>query len=165
MDILNWPNFSNYWISFLFSSFLWWHSNDYIYSTCILVNDIACFPVYSVSFKRIQTRNTFKHTTKFSWKIIVHTIYFYEKYSLNIDCLQTLTSFSNNSCNSGSHRRIQIYSVNLIDRSHVMNDVIKQVIVLFQYCLLYTRFSLISHMTPQNNCLESCLRRKVKWVK
>jgi len=85
--------------------------------------------------------------------------------SSNFDCLQTLTSFSNDSCNSGSHRRFPIYSVNLIGQSSPWCKWCNQAgtctisIHMSSQRHMYARFSLICHMTQQNNRLESCLRK------
>ena len=95
----------------------------------------ACFTVYSVSKNsNIWKGETIKIHLSFPKKIIVNIIYFYEKMlklSSNIDCLQTLPSFSNKSCNSGAF--LSIRSIWLANHSHVVNDIIKQVLVLSQY--------------------------------
>jgi len=78
---------------------------------------------------------------------------------------------SNDVCNSGSHRRFPIYSVNLIGKSPPWCKWRNQAgtstisIHMSSQTHMHARFSLICHMTQQNNRLESCLRRKVKCVK
>ena len=132
---------------------------------------IACFPVYSVSseFKHItawnyQTYNYFflKNNCKyylFLWNML--------KFSSNIDCLQSLTSFSNDSCNSGAF--LSIRSIWLSNHPHGVNDGIKQVLVLFQYTCHPRRTcmqDLARYVTWHNKTIVwKFASEKIKWVK